>query len=253
MNTVDRLLLAGYIRGQTKRASAYGGGWGDFSAGAWNKAKRVGGAVGRGLGTAADWGSYAIPGVGTARMGYDAIKAFGQGNILGGIGNTIGAGVSLIPGGGFVGRGIGAGAKMLGRGLMRAGAPTAGAAVRLGGRSLKSGLNTVNESLGKVPGMMSSGAQSVAKTMPTFGGNAVASGIKSVGGVLGRHPTMTQVGSIGPVLGLNAAGAGVQESKALATQQASNMQGMMQNWRSRMPSMNPMTMGGGQNPNFQFA
>lgn len=73
---------------------------------------------------AADIGSYFIPGVGTARMGYDALKDFGGmfgkglnwkqrvGKGMSGLMNTGFAALSVIPGLG----GLGAGAKMLGKG-----------------------------------------------------------------------------------------------------------------------------------------
>lgn len=234
MNATEQLLLAGYIRGQIKRA------------GAWDMTKRIG------LG-AADFGSYAIPGVGTARLGYDAFNAFRQGNILGGVGNTLGAGISLIPGGGWVGRGLGWGGRMLGRGLGRIGAPTLGAAARVSGRAAKTGLDAVNTTLGKVPGMIGSRAQSVAQKMPTFGGNRVASGIGTVSRLAGKNPGLTQLGGTGASLGLVTAGTGAQEARLMASQQQAGAQDLMQNWRSRMPMGNPMMTGGGQNMNYRFA
>jgi hypothetical protein len=79
-------------------------------------------APGRGLRiaqTIANEGSYWIPGVGTARMGVDAVGSFGRGignlahgrwkkglaGVGGGLANTLFALASLIPGGALVGRG----------------------------------------------------------------------------------------------------------------------------------------------------
>ena len=53
-----------------------------------------------------------VPGVGTAMYGADAARDFSQGRILGGLANTVGAAGSLI-GLGWLGKGIGMGAKAL--------------------------------------------------------------------------------------------------------------------------------------------
>jgi hypothetical protein len=52
-------------------------------------------------------------GVGSAVSLTDAARSFSKGNILGGIGNTLLAGASFLPGGGIVGKGIAKGGKAL--------------------------------------------------------------------------------------------------------------------------------------------
>lgn len=68
-----------------------------------------------------------IPGVGTGTALLDAGRAFSQGRILSGIGNTAMGALMLVPGAGLVTKGIGA----VGKGLMRL-APRLGKAVRQG-------------------------------------------------------------------------------------------------------------------------
>ena len=89
--------------------------------------------------------------------------------------------------------------------------------------------------------------------MPTFGGNVVSRGVGAAGATMARHPTATGFAATGANIGLGTAGAGAMEAKMLAGQQQGGMQDLMQNWRSRMPTTNPMMAGGGMNPNYQFA
>lgn len=103
---------------------------------------------------AANMGTYLIPGVGTARMGYDAYKDFSQGHLLSGGANLLGAGLSLIPGvGGGLGmmtkgliRGAGLGAKGLGYGS----AALAGGAKAVGVGGLSNAFSRGAGMLGRV-------------------------------------------------------------------------------------------------------
>jgi hypothetical protein len=65
--------------------------------------------------------AYFLPfGVGSALSLADAGRSFSKGNIMGGIGNTLLAGASFIPGGGILGQGIVRGGKAIAR-LLRLG------------------------------------------------------------------------------------------------------------------------------------
>ena len=69
----------------------------------------------------ASMASYMIPfGVGSALSLADAGRSFAKGNIMGGIGNTLLAGASFLPGGGVVGRGVVGAGKWIAR-LLRLG------------------------------------------------------------------------------------------------------------------------------------
>lgn len=218
MNTTETLLLASYFDQQTKQA-----GLGDAALGA------------------ANFGSYFIPGVGTARMGYDAYKDFAGGNYLGGAANLLGAGLSLIPGaGGFLGKGVSALGRIGAKGLARVGAPALSRAVGAGGSMAGKGLSAWGGMMDKVGPALGRGAQSVARSMPTIGGNRLASGIGRAGQtIMARPGTTAAVGAGGVIGGTMAGEAGVAARQAQA-QQANQMGGMMQQLRRRPVMTNPI-------------
>lgn len=232
MNATELLLLAGHMRHEAKRASML---------------KTVGGG-------ALDFGLDMLPGIGTYRVGRRAFQDFGQGNWLGGVGNLIGAGATLIPGvGGLAGKGVSLATRIGTRALGRIGAPTLAKGVGVAGRGLAGAATAAGRVSDKVAPALGRGAQSVAQRMPTFGGAAVSRGIGNVGSFAARRPGTTGLLMGGGGAGLSLAGAGSQEARLMAAQQQAGARDLMQNWRSRMPSGNPMMAGGGQNLNYRFA
>ena len=232
MKSTELLLMAGYMRHEAKRASML---------------KTVGGG-------ALDFGLDMLPGIGTYRVGRRAFQDFGQGNWLGGIGNLIGAGATLIPGvGGLAGKGVSLASRIGTRALGRIGAPTLAKGVGAAGRSLGGAVTAAGNLADKVAPAAGRGMQSVAQRMPTFGGAAVSRGIGNVGSFVGRRPGTTGLIMGGTGAGMGMAGAGAQEAKLMAAQQQAGAQDLVQNWRSRMPMGNPMMTGGGQNMNYRFA
>ena len=155
---------------------------------------------------AADIGTYFIPGVGTVRMGYDALKSFGGGakslfkgdfrkglgQLASGAGSALFAGMSLVPGGAAVGtaakalragkfatkalkggRGAGMAARMA-KGMHKAKGVRAGLARGIGGRMTPQQLKLMSQGANKM--------QALGKRMPR-GGKAMGGGLAlSVGG-----------------------------------------------------------------------
>lgn len=231
MNANEKILLASYIRANhlTKEA------------GAWNAAKNV-----------ADFGSYFIPGVGTARMGYDAFKDFRKGNWLAGAGNLVGAGLSLIPGaGGFAGKGVSMLGRLGAKGLSRVGAPALGNVVG-------KGLGTAGKGLTSFGNRIDAGVASAGKRLtgavgqiPRVGGVG-AKTMTGVGNFVNKNPVTTALTGGGGVIGLNMAQDGVNESKAVMAQTQQGMNNMLANMRRSPFVSNPMFAGGGQNMRIGF-
>lgn len=217
MKAIDQLLLASHMRQQVKQG------------GALQTAKDV-----------ANFGSYFIPGVGTARMGYDAFNDFRGGNYLGGAANLLGAGLSLIPGaGGFLGKGVSALGRLGAKGLARVGAPTLGkamgAAGGMAGRGLTSMGNMVDSGVSKAMGKSVSTAMRIPKIGPQ-----VAGGLSGVNRFVTSRPGLTGLVGAGGVIGLHGAQANVNAAKQMQQQQQSGMQGMMNMMRSRPIMNNPL-------------
>lgn len=220
-----------------------------FAEGAWNAAKFVG-----------DQGSYFIPGVGSARMGYDAIKDFGQGKYWRGIGNTLGAGVSLIPG---VGGGLAHMAES-GIGALRGGAKLLGATAESmptlarWGRSLPTAMHAgenalqhgMSSTLGKLPGAgrISSSAPiqwmkaNPKKTM--LGAGTMIPGV----GVKPALEHMQSATDAGKEMAQGAGiGAGMQEGGSIGQNMAPSAQSLLRMTGFGGGEMDPRYMGGNGN------
>lgn len=229
MNAYDKLMLAAYVRQQTKQAGAL-----------------------KTLGSIADTGSYFIPGVGTARMGYDAFKDFRSGNYLGGAANLLGAGLSLIPGaGGFAGKGVSALGRIGAKALTRVGAPTLSKAVAAGGGLAGRGLSALGTAVDRGVSRAGTGMTRAVGQMPRIGG-ITSKTMSGVGNFAKTRPGTTAVLGTGGVMGLGAAGAGQMEAKAQQQAQGAGMGQMLQNMRRSPVMTNPMFAGGGRNAQIGF-
>lgn len=223
MQAIEQVKLASYLSHQAKQASV------------WGAAKGI-----------ADVGSYVIPGVGTARMGYDAFNDFRQGNLLGGAANLVGAGLSLIPGVGIAGRGVSWLGRLAGKGLSRIGAPTLGAAARIGGRQLGRGLNMVNTQMNKVAPGVGKAVVGLANKMPSIGGPRFGKNLMAMGNYMKANPTKTMLaGGVG-AFALGRAGENVQQARQLEQQNRTGMSSLMNSLRSRPMIYNPMYAPGGR-------
>ena len=217
MKAIDQLLLASHMRQQVKQG------------GALQTAKDV-----------ANFGSYFIPGVGTARMGYDAFNDFRGGNYLGGAANLLGAGLSLIPGaGGFLGKGVSAIGRLGAKGLARVGAPTLGKAMGAAGGMAGRGLTGMGNMVDRGVARVGQGMTRAVGAVPRVGGMA-SGAMRGVGNMAVTRPGMTGLVGAGGVIGLHGAQANVNAAKEMQQQQQSGMRGMMNMMRSRPIMNNPL-------------
>lgn len=183
----------------------------------------------------ANEGSYMLPGVGAARYGYDAAKAFGKGQWLKGIGNTLGAGVNLM-GGGLIGGAVKS-VGMLGKGLMGAG--------RLGGKALGATGRIAAPTVAKImPGTTNLAQKAVSATKPmtdwvapkmteiganagkvmqNFGTNQMA-GAKRLDATLGKWTGVNRLAQTGAGKALQANPIKTQIGGSLAAGQANSAQ-----------------------------
>lgn len=229
MKAIEKLMLAAYVRQQVKQAGALGA------------AKNV-----------ADFGSYFIPGVGTARMGYDAIKDFRQGNWLGGAANVLGAGLSLIPGaGGFAGKAVSSLGRLGAKGLARVGAPTLGKAVGAAGGAAGKGLTAAGNMMDRGVSALGRRATGAVSQVPRVGG-ITAKTMSGVGNFATKRPMTTGIVGAGGMMGLGSAGAGAMEARQAQKDQAAGFGGMLQSMRRSPVMTNPMFAGGGQNMRIGF-
>lgn len=154
-------------------------------------------------------GSYFLPGVGTARMGLDAINSFRSGNWLGGLSNIAGAGLSLVGLGGL-GRGLGAAGRFGGKQLGRLGMPALAQKVESGLGKTLPGL--IDKADAKV---MQTGKSLLQKTekLPVVG-KPIAGAGNTTARFMRRHPVASGVGVTGAEVGGDMLQAGHQAQQA---------------------------------------
>jgi hypothetical protein len=202
-------------------------------------------------------GSYFLPGVGTARMGYDGIRDFGRGNWMGGAANLLGAATSLVPVvGGMAGRGIAGAGRLLSRagahgasGLSRMSAPTFGKALGSSfsgaGNLLQRGGPLFNRGVGSI----GRGFQNQLQRVPGVGG-PLASASNWTGNMMRQRPMASMMTGAGATVGLGM-GQQRQDIQHQAQQEyTQQMPNMLNQLRGQMSGYNPMTYG--YNPHLAF-
>lgn len=162
-----------------------------------------------------------VPGVGTALYGNNAISSFRQGKILSGIGNTIGAGMSMIPGGGAVAKGVGAAAKGVGSAMSKA-------------------FPTVIKNLKPAVGTFG-GAAKIPPPLPAAAG-AMPPVISPLKQAIKANPKKTQLAGAGAAMGAFAGQDALDAGKTLSNTQSLGISNMLTGLRDRMPGVNPITL-----------
>ncbi len=178
------------------------------------------------LGTTA---AYMTPGLGTALSGRDAFRSFAKGNILGGLGHTALAGLSLIPGGGGIGAAI-KGVKGMGK--------MVGAGKALGAASKMA--PTLSKAVG---GGLNRATNMGRQAVTAFDKSRLVTGINKLPGV--RHIQAAPKTSLAGGLGATVAGDMRQAGREAAVNRTADV---FNSLRGSMPTANPLSAMPGNKP-----
>lgn len=169
----------------------------------------------------ANLGTYFIPGVGTARSGYDALKAFRGGKWLSGLGSLAIAGASLMPGVGGVAAGIGKGlSKLPGIARLAKATPTLSGGVKALGSGVFRGGEAMNQ-----------GFRSTLSAVPS---------LRGIGQAAMKRPGITGAGLTGAAVGLPMMQAADDAARAAQSQQGIDLARMFQNYAGSRRFQNPI-------------
>lgn len=207
MQATERLLLAGFMRQHVKQAYGLAQG-------------------------AMDLGLDLVPVLGTARMGARAFKDFGKGRWLSGAGNLIGAGLSVIPGGGLA---AGAG-RLAAKGLSRIAAPTLAKGIGAGSKMLGNAMVGAGQGAGRA-------MTSIGSKIPGLFSAPIARPMAATGKFMARHPYAAGAVGMTGLQGGQSAVTGAQQAAKMQVQQRGQMDTMLENMRRSPVMTNPMYAG----------